>query len=263
LYIDEKAKILENKHISGKTWLLRLEAPKIASTVKPAQFVMIKATEDFQYDPLLRRAFAVADVKDKELLIFYDVYGKGTKSITTKKAGEEIYILGALGKKLFPENYDYYLLVGGGIGFAGLSLFMKYLKNIGKPFKAIYGVRRKEQLSMLDWIKENGFENDVIIYTEDGSFGEKGLVTKDLKKFIIGKKNISLAVCGPKKMMKAVVEEVKDLKIPVYLSLESKMACGFGICIGCVIKNIKENTYQRVCYEGPVFNAEEINIEDF
>ena len=260
MYIDEKAKILENKHISGKTWLLRLEAPKIASTVKPAQFVMIKATEDFQYDPLLRRAFAVADVKDKELLIFYDVYGKGTKSITTKKTGEEIYILGALGKKLFPENYDYYLLVGGGIGFAGLSLFMKYLKNIGKPFKAIYGVRRKEQLSMLDWIKENGFENDVIIYTEDGSFGEKGLVTRDLREIILSKKNPMLAVCGPKAMMRAVLKEVKDLNVDTYLSLESKMACGYGICIGCVVKNLNTNKYERVCYEGPVFKGFEVEF---
>ncbi len=259
MYIDEKASILENRFISGRTWLLKVKAPEIAKSVKPAQFVMVKGTSEYQYDPMMRRAFAVADVLDDKLLIYYDVYGKGTKAITERKAGEYIYILGALGKRLFPEKFDYYLLVGGGIGFAGLSLFMKYLREKGKPFKAIYGVRRKEQLSMLDWIKENGFEKDVIVYTEDGSYGEKGLVTKDLKKLATENKNTVLAVCGPKGMMKAVVKVSKEINVPAYLSLESKMACGFGICIGCVVED-KEGSYKRVCYEGPVFNAEEIKL---
>ena len=260
MYIDEVCTIIENRFISGLTWLLRVKAPEISRNVKPAQFVMVKGTEDFSYDPLMRRAFAVADVVDDELLIYYDVYGKGTKAITERKKGEKIRILGALGKRLFPEDYDYYLLVGGGIGFAGLSLLMKDLRKKGKPFKAIYGVRRKEQLSMLEWIKENGFEGDVIVYTEDGSFGEKGLVTRDLKKLATENKNTVLAVCGPKGMMKAVADIAKEINVPAYLSLESKMACGFGICIGCVVKNTKINTYQRVCYEGPVFKADEIEL---
>ncbi len=260
MYIDEKCLILENRFISGRTWLLRVKAPKISKDVKPAQFVMIRGTYQYQYDPMMRRAFAIADVVDDELWIYYDVYGKGTKLITERKKGEYISILGALGKRLFPENADYYLLVGGGIGFAGLSLFMKDLRKKGKPFKAIYGVRRKEQLSMLDWIKENGFENDVVVYTEDGSYGEKGLVIKDLKKLALEHENTLMAVCGPKGMMKAVVQVAKEINVPAYLSLESKMACGFGICIGCVVKDVKEDTYKRVCYEGPVFNAEEIEL---
>ncbi len=260
MYVDEKSVILENRFISGKTWLLRLKAPEISKMARPAQFVMIKGTPDYQFDPMMRRAFAIADVVDDEIIIFYDVYGKGTKAITERKKGEIIYVLGALGKNLFPEHYDYYLLVGGGIGFAGLSLLMKELRKKGKPFKAIYGVRRKEQLSMLDWIRENKFEDDVIIYTEDGSYGEKGLVTKDLKKLATEHKNTALAVCGPKGMMKAVVKEAKEINIPAYLSLESKMACGFGICIGCVIKDTKEDVYKRVCYEGPVFKADEIEF---
>ncbi len=260
LYIDERCLVVENRFISGITWLLKVKAPEISKNVKPAQFVMVKSSKEFLFDPLMRRAFAIADVVDDELWIYYDVYGKGTKALTQIKEGEYINILGALGKKLFPENYDYYLLVGGGIGFAGLSLLMKDLRNRGVPFKAIYGVRRREQLSMLDWIKQNGFEEDVIIYTEDGSYGEKGLVTRDLKELATKHKNTVLAVCGPKGMMKAVSKVAKDINVPAYLSLESKMACGFGICIGCVVKNIKEDTYQRVCYEGPVFNAEEIEI---
>ncbi len=258
--LDIKAEITENKFISGITWLLKLKAPEIAKEAKPASFVMIRGVEDYQYDPLLRRAFAIADVQDDEILIFYDVYGKGTKALTQKKVGDHVSVLGALGNNLFPENYDYYVLVGGGIGFAGLSLLMKDLKKKGRPFTAIYGVRRKEQLSMLDWIKENDFENDVIIYTEDGSFGKKGLVTEDLETIATKNHNTMLAVCGPHGMMKAVANLAKEINIPCYVSLESRMACGFGICIGCVVKDIEKDSYVRVCYEGPVFDAFKIDL---
>lgn len=256
---DQEYEIVENRHISGITWLLRVKAPQLKDA--PAgSFAMVRAIEEHQFDPLLRRAFAIADIQSDEILLFYDVYGKGTLTLTQKKAGEKVHILAPLGKQFFPENYDHYILVGGGIGFAGLSLFMKRLKEKGRSFTAIYGVRRKEQLSMLDWIRENGFENDVIIYTEDGSYGEKGLVTKDLKQLIQENRGTALAVCGPKGMMKAVMEVAKQTQTPAYLSLESKMACGFGICIGCVVKDTQENSYVRVCYEGPVFDGYKIQF---
>lgn len=257
---DYKVKIVENRFISGITWLLKFKNEEIAKIAKPAHFIMVRPTPEYQYDPMMRRAFAIADVVNDEIWIYYDVYGKGTKALTEKKVGDEINILAPLGRNLFPENYDYYLLVGGGIGFAGLSFLMKKLKKEGKPFKAIYGVRRKEQLSMLDWIKDNGFENDVIIYTEDGSYGEKGLVIKDLKELALENKNTAIFTCGPHGMMKAVDKMAKEINIPCYASLESKMACGFGICIGCVIKDIEKNNYVRVCYEGPVFDTRKIEL---
>ncbi|WP_457621675.1 dihydroorotate dehydrogenase electron transfer subunit [Persephonella sp.] len=256
---DRKYKIVENRYISGITWLLRVKAPELKDA--PAgSFAMVRSSEDYLYDPMMRRAFAIADIQDDDILIFYDVYGKGTKALTEKKEGEEISILAPLGRNFFPENFDHYLLVGGGVGFAGLSLFMRRLKEKGRSFKAIYGVRRKEQLSMLDWIEENGFKDDVIVYTEDGSYGIKGLVTKDLEDLIKEKKNTALMVCGPKGMMKAVMEVAKKTETPAYLSLESKMACGFGICIGCVVKDTESNSYVRVCYEGPVFDGHKIQL---
>lgn len=113
---------------------------------------------------------------------------------------------------------------------------------------------------MLEWIEENGFKDDVIVYTEDGSYGIKGLVTKDLEDLIKEKENTALMVCGPKGMMKAVMEVAKKTETPAYLSLESKMACGFGICIGCVVKDTESNSYVRVCYEGPVFDGHKIQF---
>lgn len=258
---DYEVEITENRYISGITWLLKFRNREIAKLAKPAHFIMVRVTPEYQYDPMMRRAFAIADVIDDEIWIYYDVYGKGTKVLTEKKVGDKINILAPLGRNLFPtEKFDYFLLVGGGIGFAGLSFLMKKLKKERKPFKALYGVRRKEQLSMLDWIKENDFEKDTIIYTEDGSYGEKGLITKDLKNLALENKNTVIFTCGPHGMMKAVDKIAKEINVPCYASLESKMACGFGICIGCVIKDIEKDSYIRVCYEGPVFDTYKVEL---
>ncbi len=256
--VDKECEIVENRFISGRTWLLRVKAPEIVDNIKPASFAMIRSSFEYQYDPLLRRAFAIADVVGDELWFYYDVYGKGTKLLTERKAGERVSILAPLGNRFFPEDYEHYVIVGGGIGFAGLSLFMKHLRKMGKSFKALYGVRRREQLSMLEWIEENGF--DVIVYTEDGSFGKKGLITQDLKKLALEKPNTALAVCGPHGMMKAVVEIAREINVPCFVSLESRMACGFGICIGCVVKERESDNYVRVCYEGPAFDAFKIEL---
>lgn len=255
---DFEALILENRFISGKTYLMKLKAPEIAKLSKPAHFVMIKPTSQNYYDPLLRRAFAIADVEDDVIVVYYDVYGKGTLAISQKKVGEKINVLGPLGNRLFPENFDNYIVVGGGIGYAGLSFFMKHLKKMNKNFIAIYGARKKEDLSMIKWNEENQIKP--IYYTEDGSFGKKGLITQDLKEIIKSNPNSVMIVCGPKGMMKAVAKIAKEENIPCYLSLESKMACGIGICVGCVVKDIENDTYVRVCYEGPVFEANEIEL---
>lgn len=258
MIVDIKAKVVENRFISGKTWLMRLEAPEISQNAKPAQFVMVKPTSELSYDPLLRRAFAIADTEGNVFDIYYDVHGRGTALLTDVKPGEEIDVLGPLGNNLFPEDAYGYIIVGGGIGFAGLSLLMKSLKREGKRFISLYGARTKQDLSMLDWINKNGFE--VLYYTDDGSFGKKGFVTQDLEEIISQNPGYALAVCGPTPMMKAVANIAKKTNTPCYVSLETKMACGIGICIGCVVKDIDDDSYVRVCYEGPVFEASKIEF---
>ncbi len=255
---EVSAKIIENRFISGKTNLLILQAPEIAKESKPAHFVMVKPTFENYYDPLLRRAFAIADVDNDNIYIYYDVYGKGTQFLTTRKPGEFVDVIGPLGNNLFPENFDNYIIVGGGIGYAGLTLFIKKLKSERKRFVAIYGARKKEDLSMIDWNKENNIE--ALYYTEDGSFGKKGLVTQDLKQILYENSDAPLIVCGPKGMMKAISKIAKEEDRLCYLSLESKMACGIGICVGCVVKDFKKDSYVRVCYEGPVFESKEIEF---
>jgi len=97
LIYDRKYKIVENRYISGITWLLRVKAPELKDA--PAgSFVMVRSSEDYLYDPMMRRAFAIADIQGDDILIFYDVYGKGTRALTEKKEGEEINILAPLGR---------------------------------------------------------------------------------------------------------------------------------------------------------------------
>ncbi len=248
--LELSLKVKENVHLKGRTWLLQLDGGQLANKVRGGHFLMLKVSET--YDPMGRRAFAVGDVRGGDILIFYDVVGKGTKMMTRLRAGDSISSFGPLGKRLFSYEGDKHLLIGGGIGLAGLSLFGKELRSLGKEVVFIYGARSAEFLSMLDWLDEEGFPYEV--YTDDGSMGNKGLVTDALKNF---GREWTISACGPKPMLKALKKEAQKRGYKLFLSLEERMACGWGVCLGCVVKDVRGN-YRRVCYEGPVFDAQEV-----
>lgn len=244
---DELSIVLENRYLSGRLYLLKLHAPHIAKRAKAGQFVMMRVAECLE--PLGRRAFAVGDVRGESILIFYDLVGRGTQILSGVKRGERLQVLGPLGKGLFNTDGERHLLIGGGVGLAGLSLLGKELRKLGRQVLFVYGGRSAEHLGMESWLKEEGF--DYVLFTEDGSKGRKGLVTD-----VLGEFDTSWVVhaCGPEGMLKAIKNRKSGHK--VYLSLESRMACGWGVCLGCVIKT--PQGYKRVCYEGPVFEAEEV-----
>ncbi|MCX8076018.1 MAG: dihydroorotate dehydrogenase electron transfer subunit [Aquificaceae bacterium] len=238
--------VLENKPLSKRLYLMVVDAPDIGEKVKAGQFVMLKVSEGL--DPMGRRAFAVADVRDSSLLIFYELVGRGTFLLSRLKGGEGISLFGPLGKGLFNLEGNKHLLLGGGVGLAGLTLLGKKLRDEGKKVLFVYGGRTEEHLGMEGWLWEEGFE--YILYTEDGSKGRKGLITEALKEFDTSWK---VHACGPKGMLRTL----KSMKTghDMYFSFESRMACGWGVCLGCVVKTAEG--YKRVCYEGPVFRAEE------
>lgn len=239
--------VLENRPLSGELYVLKLHSPELARQVKAGQFVMLKVSQSLE--PLGRRAFAVADTGEGVLLLFYQVVGKGTLLLSKLREGDPLYTLGPLGKGLFPKEGQKHLLLGGGIGLAGLTLLGKELRAEGKKVVFVYGGRSKEYLGMEYWLKEEGFE--YLLYTEDGSRGRGGLLTEALRDF-----DTSWVVhaCGPKGMLRAL----KSLKTGhrMFFSLESRMACGWGVCLGCVVQTT--HGYKRVCYEGPVLPAEEV-----
>ncbi len=247
---DYELEVSENTFLSGRMWLLKLKAPELAQSVKGGHFLMLEVSRT--YDPMGRRAFAVGDVRGEELLLFYDVVGRGTKLMTELKRGDRIRAFGPLGKRLFEYDGDKHLLVGGGVGLAGLSLYGKELRNRGKEVLFVYGARSAQHLGMLDWLREEGF--DYILYTDDGSAGRKGLVTEVLEEFST---EWRVSACGPKPMLRALSKIASRKGHRVFLSLEERMACGWGVCLGCVVKD-REGRYRRVCYEGPVFEAGEV-----
>ena len=248
--MDFEVEIKENRHLSGRTWLLKFTSPQLAKSSKGGNFLMIKTSDT--YDPMGRRAFAVADVRDDEVWIYYDVVGRGTKLLSQKKVGETLQVFGPLGKGLFNYEGEKHLLIGGGVGLAGLTLFGKELRDMGKEVVFVYGARSGEFLSMKEWLEEEGFE--FILFTDDGSEGRKGLVTEVLKDF---GKEWRISACGPKAMLRALKKETQKTGHKLYLSLEERMACGWGVCLGCVVRT-PSGSYKRVCYEGPVFEAREV-----
>lgn len=244
---DAVCRIEKNQHITERLYLMELLAPDIAKETKAGQFVMLRVSKAL--DPMGRRAFAIADVRGDKILIFYEVLGRGTYMLSQLREGEYIPILGPLGKGLFPKEGDRHLLLGGGVGLAGLTLLGKGLRKEGKSVLFLYAGRSERHLGMEEWLREEGF--DFILYTEDGSKGRKGLITNALKDFDT---SWTIHACGPKAMLRALKEIKRDYKM--YLSLEGRMACGWGVCLGCVIPT--REGYKRVCYEGPVFDSEEV-----
>ena len=246
---DLELEIIENRFISGRLYKLVLKFPeKDIELIKPGHFAMIKPSET--YDPLGRRAFAFADFENGNAVFYYDVYGRGTKLLSKRKPGEKLKVFYPLGKKLFSYDGDKHLLIGGGVGLAGLTLLAKHLRKLGKEVFIVYGARGKEHLGMLEWLEREKFNYEV--FTDDGSYGRKGYATEILKEF---PKNWIVHACGPKPMLKAIKRMNTGHK--VYFSLEERMACGWGVCLGCVVKTAG-GYMKRVCYEGPVMEMKEV-----
>jgi 2-polyprenylphenol hydroxylase and related flavodoxin oxidoreductases len=245
---DVKLEILKNEKVGMHTYLMVLKLNH-SYDIKPGHFVMIKPNDSF--DPLNRRAFAIADVEEDAIYIYYDVVGKGTAVMSTLRKGEFVDVLMPLGNGLFEASRDKLnVVLAGGIGISGVSLFCRLLKEKNLNFKVYYGARSKEHLVMLDWFSK--YSIPIEVYTDDGSFGKKGFVTDALKNI----DSANIYACGPSPMLKAVQSISKQKGFDAYLSLENPMACGYGVCLGCVVKT--SDGYVRTCVEGPVFKSDEI-----
>ena len=243
------AEILENTYISGNLYRLVLRIPdNILKSVEPGHFAMIKPSDT--YDPMGRRAFAIADVEEHKAVFYYEVYGRGTSILSKRKPGERLKTFLPLGRRLFPYEGEKHLLIGGGVGLAGLTLLAKRLREMGKKVFIAYGGRNREHLGMIEWLEKEEIPYE--LFTNDGSVGRKGYVTEILREFST---DWVVHACGPKPMLRTIKEMNTGHK--VYFSLEERMACGWGVCLGCVVRT-KEGKFKRVCYEGPVMPMEEV-----
>jgi dihydroorotate dehydrogenase electron transfer subunit len=260
--IDQYTEIVFNRPVTRDTWIMGLRSPELAATTKPGQFVMIKVRPDI--DPLLRRPFSVCGVEGENFLVLYRVVGKGTEIMTTTRPGEKLPVLGPLGKGfLIPSENELPVLVAGGIGAAPLFFLAQSLGTRKAEF--MMGFRTAQEIIHLDYFK--GPHHNLSVATDDGTEGHFGFVTEFLPLFLEGHKGLSLSLfaCGPKPMLKKVAETSMIHGIPCQVSLESAMACGFGVCQGCAVKASPEGSpsYHYVCQNGPVFSAESIDWSKF
>ena len=266
-----RARVISVSSLSQTWHLMKLE-PETKVEAFPGQFIHLRLTETT--DPLLRRPFSVhyIDPKDNSLWILFEELGKGTALMSQLSPGNMVEFLGPLGNgfKLGEKDQDI-AIVAGGIGVAPLYFLASVLqqKNINSTF--LFGVKTRSEVPDLDHFRQIGVEP--VLYTEDGSLGKKGKVTKGLRELFNHREEQNkmnpdgILACGPLKMLSAVVEEANLENIPVQVSLEAPMACGVGACLGCVCRiktgeDANSSEYRRVCKEGPVFPGEMVVFED-
>jgi len=238
---------------------LSLQSPLIAHQAKPGQFIMVKVNP--QPYPLLRRPFSIHSRDKENIEIFFQKIGLGTTLLAQKQTNDSLDILGPLGKGFRVDSGfkgKTVFLVGGGRGIAPLYFLAQELAALGAMVKIFYGAKSLSDLCLKDKFEQNGFE--LSYSTEDGTLGFKGLVSDLLMENLQDLIPEFMYSCGPEAMMKKIAQLAVDKEIPSEFSLESIMGCGFGICWSCVrrIRKGSEETWQKICEEGPVFSREEI-----
>ena len=267
----EELKIISNKKLCDKHYVLKLKSKTITKTALPGQFVQIMINE--YHDPLLPRPFSFLDIQGESFEILYQVVGLGTKILANKTKGDKLKVLGPLGNGWAePRGYEY-LLVGGGVGIPPIYHWAKEAvkknKFNAKHISIFLGGRNKKYLHYEKQFKKLGLK--IQVATDDGSKGKKGRVTDILKPQLKDNTQCIMA-CGPTPMLRAISDLADKWEIPCYVSVEEPMPCGFGACLGCAIKikadsdpaNRTTQTAQRnyryamSCTEGPVFKSKEI-----
>jgi dihydroorotate dehydrogenase electron transfer subunit len=253
------ARVLSNEALLGGYARLTFEDQEIAKDCRPGQFLSVR-TSDYGI-PLLRRPFGVHDVDGDAVTMLVKVIGPGTEQFAGFTSGQTIDVLGPLGTGFDLDAIDGpVLLVAGGIGIAPLFYTARVLMQSGHAPTLLFGGATKNDLPTLDLFEALGVPVQTV--TEDGSHGEKGLVTTPLQKFMAKAPSLVLS-CGPPAMLKAVSDIAHKYNAPCQVSLESVMACGVGSCLGCVTEVIEcgdsdDLCYERVCREGPVFDSRKV-----
>ena len=220
----------------------RMQLAGNTTGILPGQFVNIRVEGQF-----LRRPISVCNITDGVLTIIYKVVGVGTEAMSHLPIGTQIDVLTVLGNGYdLSKAGDKPLLVGGGVGVPPMYMLARQLREIGKNVRVILGFNTKDEVFYEDEFRALGC--DVTVTTVDGSHGVKGFVTNALD----GQQSYYYT-CGPLPMIKALIQAAGTNG---EVSMEERMGCGFGACMGCTIQTTQGP--KRVCKEGPVFAASEL-----
>jgi dihydroorotate dehydrogenase electron transfer subunit len=275
-FVQRTADVVENVALARQTYRIRLHLPDLARRIRPGQFLMIRLPGSA--DPLLGRPFALYDTvldsgeEPVAVDVVYLVVGKLTGLLAVVKAGEAVEVWGPLGNG-FPSyrGAGHVGMVAGGIGQTPFLAHVRQLLGTraygGQPAQReagqvslYYGVRTADLAAGVDDFRAAGAL--VHLASDDGSIGYKGYVTDLLR--AASPTPDRLVGCGPGPMLRALATLARERSIPCDVSLETPMACGFGVCFSCVTRVCTADgwDYRRVCVEGPVFNAAELDWND-
>ncbi len=250
---EERCRVVENKNIDGKYYLMKIETATIAGDCKPGNFVMVSVSTAF--DPLLKRPFGILKAAHPHIWLYFQVIGKGTAALSGFRENDYLAVLGPLGNSFPVLSGKNILLAAGGRGIAPLFFAAEHYRLQNTLF-LVYGARTAGDLNLLDSIAALHLDK-TYLYTADGSVGKKGMITNDIRSIIADNKIDITISCGPEAMFKNLQRELAGLGSENYVSLEAFMGCGFGICHSCVVKT-SSGGYMKVCSAGPVARLEEI-----
>ena len=255
----ENARVISNRMVAPGIWSLRLVAPHLAESTLPGQFVHIHLGDSGHP---LRRPISVyqADPGRGEIRLLYQTVGAGTRLLTTWQQDRRCSILGPLGMSWpTPENSRRALVIGGGIGVAPLAMLVQQLKTHPAMWVTmIQSAQTAERLVARDFFEP--LVDTWICATDDGSEGVHGLITQPLEVLLADQDFDVAYVCGPEVMQVPVTRICAKHQLRCYVSLERRMACGIGACLGCVVKT--KSGLQKVCQTGPIYDAEEVCWDD-
>lgn len=249
----ETALVLERRELAQGVFLLILHSPDIAARCTPGQFVMLRLTQ--LTDPLLRRpiSLAGADAKAGTIKLICRVVGHGTALLSTLRQGEQLDVMGPLGKG-FELVGKKPLLVGGGIGLAPLLYVAQ--SYCPEPVEVLAGGRSEKELFWTALFEQSC--QKIHVSTDDGSMGICGTCADALPQVMANGDYDLVLTCGPRPMMRRVAEAAAKAGVRTQVSLEEHMACGIGACRACTCSSPDGGTRQ-VCTDGPVFWAEEVD----
>lgn len=241
---------------AGEDWArISISAPEIAASCEPGQFVQVRAWRDAA--PLLNRPFSVAGITNNDsILLLVKKRGTATEILAGLKAGDSVTVIGPLGKSFSaPSGKGTVFMVAGGVGVAPMRFFIEKHSSKNSPAHTLFfGTRDSRETVILKDPLLDG--SNIVLTTEDGSAGEKGLITHSLLKHLEKSTPEKIITCGPVPMMKAVAAIAADKNIPCEVSMETYMGCGIGACMGCVVyTTIPGKEYIHACVDGPVVDA--------
>jgi dihydroorotate dehydrogenase electron transfer subunit len=258
-----EAEILSHHPVASGHWRMVLRVPLIARAAAAGQFCMLQVQPGFH--PFLRRPMCFERIFSDSVSILYKVEGEGTRLMSQLQAGQSMNMQGPLGKP-FPldKGRTRHIMVAGGIGIAPFpALAEAIMTECGATPEIIIAARTRDQLLCLDEFREMRVKAHLA--TDDGSAGFHGFAS-DLLRQLAPEPGAAVYACGPMPMMKATHFVCRELGVPCLASLEAEMACGDGVCLGCVVEanvEVEAERMVRVCCDGPVFSSELINWDAY